>query len=213
MKPAGSKNGFVWSMPSSTTAILTPVPSAPVVRRERRPRRSSTGCRSSVERVARRSGRPCVDTPGARERRQLADGEADGERVEHDPEAAGRRAPAGSPRRSWRGGARLPALELRADSAREPRGGRRAGAAMPAARGPAVGERAAARQGRRSPSRGRAHARAGSSSVPGADARHACRRSGAPAGARPMPRRSRRARRDEREARTSAAQGRTVAKP
>src|SRR4030095_13253846 len=29
-KPAGAKNGFVWSMPSSTTAILSPVPSAPV---------------------------------------------------------------------------------------------------------------------------------------------------------------------------------------
>ena len=32
-KPAGSKNGFDWSMPSSTTAILMPVPSADVVRR------------------------------------------------------------------------------------------------------------------------------------------------------------------------------------
>ena len=32
-KPAGLKNGFDWSMPSSTTAILIPVPSAEVVRR------------------------------------------------------------------------------------------------------------------------------------------------------------------------------------
>ncbi len=31
-KPVGSKNGFDWSMPSSTTPILMPVPSAPVVR-------------------------------------------------------------------------------------------------------------------------------------------------------------------------------------
>src|SRR5690242_1615519 len=31
-KPAGEKNGFVWSMPSSTTAILIPAPSAPVTR-------------------------------------------------------------------------------------------------------------------------------------------------------------------------------------
>ena len=29
-KPAGAKNGFVWSTPSSTIAILIPVPSAPV---------------------------------------------------------------------------------------------------------------------------------------------------------------------------------------
>ena len=29
-KPAGLKNGFVWSMPSSTMPILIPVPSAPV---------------------------------------------------------------------------------------------------------------------------------------------------------------------------------------
>ena len=30
-KPAGLKNGFVWSIPSSTTPILIPVPSAPVI--------------------------------------------------------------------------------------------------------------------------------------------------------------------------------------
>ena len=30
-KPAGLKNGFVWSIPSSTTAIFMPVPSAPLV--------------------------------------------------------------------------------------------------------------------------------------------------------------------------------------
>ena len=30
-KPAGLKNGFVWSIPSSTTAIFMPVPSAPRV--------------------------------------------------------------------------------------------------------------------------------------------------------------------------------------
>ena len=29
-KPAGLKNGFVWSTPSSTTAIFTPAPRAPV---------------------------------------------------------------------------------------------------------------------------------------------------------------------------------------
>src|SRR5690348_16398064 len=33
VNPAGLKNGFDWSMPSSTTAILIPVPSADVVRR------------------------------------------------------------------------------------------------------------------------------------------------------------------------------------
>ena len=30
-KPAGLKNGFVWSIPSSTMPILIPVPSAPAV--------------------------------------------------------------------------------------------------------------------------------------------------------------------------------------
>ena len=32
-KPVGEKNVFVWSIPSSTTAIFTPVPSAPAVLR------------------------------------------------------------------------------------------------------------------------------------------------------------------------------------